>query len=64
MVRYGAPATKAIEAATTAARAYLRLENFEPGAPADLVTFDRDPRRDIDALARPVAVLIGGRRSS
>ena len=44
MVRYGAPPAAALAAATTGARRYLGLPGLEPGAPADLVTFDRDPR--------------------
>jgi imidazolonepropionase-like amidohydrolase len=62
MTRYGVPAEPALAAATTGARRYLGLPGLEPGAPADLVTFDRDPRHDIAALAAPVAVLSGGRR--
>jgi imidazolonepropionase-like amidohydrolase len=62
MVRYGAPAQSALAAATTGARAYLGLPGLEPGAPADLVTFDRDPRADVAVLAAPAAVLSGGAR--
>jgi imidazolonepropionase-like amidohydrolase len=61
MVRYGAPVDAALAAATTGARRYLGLPGLEPGAPADLVTFDRDPRDDVGALAAPAAVLCGGR---
>jgi imidazolonepropionase-like amidohydrolase len=49
-------------AATTGARAYFGLPGLEPGAPADLVTFDRDPRADITALAEPAAIVAGGQR--
>jgi imidazolonepropionase-like amidohydrolase len=62
LVRYGVPARAAIAAATTGARAYLGLPGLEPGAPADVVTFDRDPREDIGALATPAAVVAGGQR--
>jgi len=62
LVRYGVPPEAALAAATTGARAYLGLPGLEPGAPADLVTFDEDPRADPAALARPAAVLAGGRR--
>jgi imidazolonepropionase-like amidohydrolase len=62
MVRYGAPAESALAAATTGARAYLGLAGLEPGAPADLVTFDRDPRADVAVLAAPAAALSGGER--
>jgi imidazolonepropionase-like amidohydrolase len=60
MVRYGAPAEAAIAAATTGARRYLGLPGLEDGAPADVVTFDRDPRTDVGALAAPTAVVAGG----
>jgi imidazolonepropionase-like amidohydrolase len=62
LVRYGVPAPAALEAATTGARRFLGLAGLEPGAPADLVTFDRDPREDVDALAKPKAILATGRR--
>jgi len=62
LVRYGVPERVAVAAATTAARAYFGLPGLEPGAPADLVTFDRDPREDIAALAAPAAVVAGGQR--
>ena len=44
LVRYGVPEPVAVAAATSGARAYFGLGGLEPGAPADLVTFDRDPR--------------------
>jgi imidazolonepropionase-like amidohydrolase len=62
LVRYGVPAKVAVAAATTAARAYFGLPGLEPGAPADLVTFDCDPRADITALADPAAIVAGGQR--
>jgi imidazolonepropionase-like amidohydrolase len=62
LVRYGVPPRAAIAAATTAARAYFGLPGLEPGAPADLVTFECDPRADIAALAAPAAVVAGGQR--
>jgi imidazolonepropionase-like amidohydrolase len=61
MARYGVPAEAALVAATTGAREYLGLPGLDPGAPADLVTFDRDPREDVAALAVPAAVVSGGR---
>ena len=62
LVRFGVPAAAAIAAATTGARRFLGLPGPEPGAPADLVTFDRNPTGDIAALGAPVAVLAEGRR--
>ena len=64
MVRYGAPPGAALAAATTGARRYLGLPGLAPGAPADLVTFDRDPRADVAALREPAAVVCGGRAQS
>jgi imidazolonepropionase-like amidohydrolase len=61
MVRYGAPVDVALAAATTGARRYLGLPGLEDGAPADVVTFDRDPRADVTALREPAAVVCGGR---
>jgi imidazolonepropionase-like amidohydrolase len=61
-VRYGVSARAAIAAATTGAREYFGLPGLEAGAPADLVTFDRDPREDIAALAAPAVVVAGGQR--
>lgn len=58
--RYGLPATSALIAASTAARAYLGLPAWEVGALADFVSFAADPRRDIAVLAWPVAVILGG----
>jgi len=62
LVRYGVPPRAALEAATSGARAYLGLPGLEPGAPADLVTFERDPRDGVDALRTPAAILVAGRR--
>ncbi|MEA2248323.1 MAG: hypothetical protein QOH46_2852 [Solirubrobacteraceae bacterium] len=61
LVRYGTPVRDAIAAASTGARRFLGLPALEEGAPADLVTFDRDPRDDLAALGQPVAVIAGGR---
>jgi imidazolonepropionase-like amidohydrolase len=59
LVRYGVPPRDAVAAATTGARAFLGLPGLEDGAPADLVTFARDPVADPSALAEPVAVVVG-----
>ncbi|HEX5621606.1 MAG TPA: amidohydrolase family protein [Solirubrobacteraceae bacterium] len=60
LARYGVPPAVAIAAATTCARAFLGLPGLTAGAPADLVTFDRDPRIDLSALAEPVAIVVAG----
>jgi imidazolonepropionase-like amidohydrolase len=51
----------ALAAASWSAREYLGLRGLEPGAPADAVVYDRDPRQDLDQLAAPVAVVLRGR---
>jgi imidazolonepropionase-like amidohydrolase len=60
LIRFGVPAPAAIAAATGGARRFLGLPGLEDGAPADLVLFDRDPRDDPAALARPAAVVTAG----
>jgi imidazolonepropionase-like amidohydrolase len=63
LVRYGVPPPAAVAAASTGARAYLGLPGLDDGAPADVVTFDRDPRIDAGALAEPAAVVVAGARA-
>ena len=60
LIRFGVPAPAAIAAATTGAREFLGLPGLGDGAPADLVTFARDPRADPYALVEPAAVVAGG----
>ncbi|MFN8459632.1 MAG: amidohydrolase family protein [Anaerolineae bacterium] len=62
--RFGLPASQALAAASTTARAYLGLPGLQKGAPADLVTFAADPRTNLEVLAKPAAVLLGGQRIS
>jgi imidazolonepropionase-like amidohydrolase len=62
LVDYGLSPTEALRAATTAARAFLRQPSLEDGAPADVITFDADPREDPAVLASPAAILLRGRR--
>lgn len=57
LARFGLEPAQAIAAATTAPRACLGLPGLEDGAPADLVTFDADPREDLAVLARPAAIV-------
>src|SRR4051812_43822205 len=59
--RLGVRGAAAIAGATGGARRFLGLPGLESGAPADLVTFDRDPAGDIAALGTPVAVVAEGR---
>lgn len=51
----------AIAAASWAARSYLGLAGLEPGAPADAVVYESDPRDDLSQLAAPAAVILRGR---
>ena len=57
----GLSAHQAIGAASWSARAYLGLAGLEPGAPADAVIYDSDPRADLAQLSSPRAVILRGR---
>jgi len=57
----GLPAEAALAAASWAAREWLGLPGIEEGAPADLVVYETDPRRDLDVLQRPQRLLLRGR---
>jgi imidazolonepropionase-like amidohydrolase len=57
----GLPAHHAIAAGSWVARAYLGLAGLVPGAPADAVVYDTDPRGDLSVLDRPSAVILRGR---
>jgi len=62
LVAFGLTPTQALRAATTHARAFLGVPSLEAGGPADVVTFEDDPRDDPDVLARPAAIVLGGVR--
>lgn len=51
----------AIAAGSWTARAYLGLPGLVPGAPADAVVYDTDPRTDLAVLDTPRAVILRGR---
>ena len=51
----------ALGAASWGARAFLGLPGLVPGAPADVVVYDEDPRADFDQLTVPRAVVLRGR---
>lgn len=55
------PRAVALAAGSWAARAYLGLGALTPGAPADAVVYDADPRTDLTVLDRPRAVILRGR---
>ena len=62
LTEFGLSPVDALRAATTTARAFLGAPALTDGAPADLVTYDADPREDPAVLAAPVAILRRGRR--
>ncbi|PPK98531.1 imidazolonepropionase-like amidohydrolase [Kineococcus xinjiangensis] len=61
LVAAGLPTVAALDAATWAAREWLGAESLTEGASADLVVCPADPRLDVGALRRPVAVVLRGR---
>lgn len=48
-------------AGSWAARTFLGVAGLVPGAPADAVVYDADPRADLTVLDRPLAVISRGR---
>ena len=62
LVALGLTPVQALRAATTSARAFLKVASIEPDEPADVVTFDDDPRDDPEVLSHPAAVVPGGVR--
>lgn len=58
------PAADVVAGATWRARRFLGAPVLDEGDPADLVVLDADPRKDLSTLARPVAVMLGGKRYS
>lgn len=56
------PAADVVAAATWKARRYLGAPVLGEGDPADVVVLADDPRKKIEALADPVAVLLRGNR--
>jgi imidazolonepropionase-like amidohydrolase len=61
LVAAGIPAAEALAAATWRGRAWLGRPGLTEGAPADLVVYDEDPRRDVRVLAHPRRVVLRGR---
>ena len=61
MVAFGLPPEDALAAITVSAYTYLgRPEPLRPGASADVVCVDGDPREDISVLQRPAFVMRRG----
>ena len=52
---------EALSATTWGARDWLGRPGLEEGAPADLVVYGADPRREIRALAAPEHIVLRGR---
>jgi imidazolonepropionase-like amidohydrolase len=50
-----------LRAGSWGARAWLGFGGLEPGGPADLIAFDRDPRADLRVLREPRRVILRGR---
>ena len=62
LIDYGIEPTDALRAASSSGREFLGLPALEAGTPADVTTYDADPRDDPEVLARPVAILRAGAR--
>jgi imidazolonepropionase-like amidohydrolase len=52
---------QALAAGSWAARSFLGLPGLAPGAPADAVVYDSDPRANLAELDVPAAVILRGR---
>jgi imidazolonepropionase-like amidohydrolase len=62
LATHGLEPVGALRAATTTAYTFLGENVDGPGSLASLVTYDADPRNDLDVLNDPVAVVIDGVR--
>jgi imidazolonepropionase-like amidohydrolase len=62
LVAAGVAPHDALAAASWTARRYLGIAGLTPGAPADAVVFDADPRSDLSQLDTPRTVIFRGRR--
>ncbi len=60
LCEFGLSTRAALAGASTIARSYLGLSGITDGAPAQLVLFERDPRDDLDVLAKPTAIIANG----
>lgn len=61
LVGAGIPAAEVLAQASWRGREWLGLPGLEEGAPADLIVFDMDPRRDLSALYDPIRLVLRGR---
>lgn len=62
LVETGVPVAEVVAAASWRGREFLGAPGLRPGAPADVVVYPSDPRRDITVLARPAAIIRAGVR--
>jgi imidazolonepropionase-like amidohydrolase len=62
LARHGLEPSAALAAATTTGYRFLGEPFDQPGRPATLVTYDKDPREDLAALCSPSAIIIDGVR--
>lgn len=62
LVEFGLPPQQALAAASTSARRFLGIPDFQPTQLADVVAYHDDPRRYPEILARPATVVVRGRR--
>jgi imidazolonepropionase-like amidohydrolase len=60
MVQLGIPLPEVIAQASWRGRDWLGLPGLDEGAPADLVVYDADPRRDLAAVRAPRRMLLRG----
>ncbi|WP_327119894.1 amidohydrolase family protein [Streptomyces sp. NBC_01341] len=61
LVKAGIPPVDALSATAWGARRWLGRPVLEEGAPADLVLYDEDPRKDVRVLSAPRRVVLNGR---
>jgi len=61
LLKAGLTPEQALGAGSWLARDYVGLPGIVEGAPADLVAYPDDPRRDVEVLRRPSLVLLDGR---
>ena len=62
LAEHGLAPAAALAAATTTGYRFLGEPFDQPGRPATLVTYQEDPREDLEVLSSPCAVLIDGAR--
>jgi len=58
--RAGLSALDILAATTWGARSWLGQPGIEEGAPADLVVYENDPRRDLRVLGSPSVIILRG----